>query len=273
MKKALIFLIVLSLNISLIGCSSTLLQENNNDNNITQSADTNDKTSVNNNADGEDSKIESSQSQSYEMLVYTEAPNENSSIKIQYPKFSYDGFDELNKLIYDKVKSFAKIDTSILKSDAALTIDYKSKITLQNSKIISIVFFGSSSIEGSSYPVNNLIPLNVDLSSMKEITLEDLYNINSDFEKVFFSKAFYPTDPITSCSKDNFKEMLKLQSPEYQTVDPFSIQNNVSCYLKEDGIVLSMPSVHATGCDYFEAQLNYSDVQKFYIPKQNYWEN
>jgi hypothetical protein len=210
---------------------------------------------------------------SYKMTFYTEAPNKNSSIKIQYPSFTGDDFEALNKLIYDKVQSFARIDTSLFPDDTGLTIDYQSAVTLQNNKIVSIVFWGYSNIEGSAHPVNNLIPLNVDLQSMKEITLKDLYTTDADFEKVFFDKAFFPTDPITSYDKTTFKDMLKLQSPEYQTVDPFSIPDNVTFFLKPDGIVLSLPAIHATGSDHLEAQLKYSDIQQFYIPSQNYWEN
>lgn len=214
-----------------------------------------------------------SSSEVYRISLYTEAPNKNSSIKIQYPSFSGNGLDALNTLIYDKVQSFAKIDTSLFSGDTGLTIDYQSAVTLQNSKIISIVFWGSSYVEGSAYPVNDLIPLNIDLQSLKEITLKDLYTTNADFETVFFDKAFFPIDPITSYDKAGFPEMLKLQSPEYQTADPFSIPDNVSFFLKPDGIVLSMPAVHATGSDHLEAQLKYSDIQQFYLLRQNYWEN
>jgi hypothetical protein len=209
----------------------------------------------------------------YEMRFYTEAPNQNSSIKIQYPSFSGNEFEALNTLIYDKVQSFAQIDTSLFTSDTGLTIDYQSAVTLLTSKIVSIVFWGYSYIEGSAYPVNNLIPLNVDLKTMKEITLNDLYTTNADFEKVFFDKAFFPTNPITSYEKESFPDMLKLQSPEYQTVDPFSIPDNITYFLKPDGIVLSLPAIHATGSDHLEAQLKYSDIQQFYLPGQNYWEN
>lgn len=214
-----------------------------------------------------------SSSGDYKMLLYTEVPNKNSTIKIQYPSFSGNDSDALNTLIYDKVQSFAKIDTSLFSGDTGLTIDYQSAVTLQNSKIISIVFWGSGYAESSAYPASNLIPLNIDLQSLKEITLKDLYTTDADFEKVFFDKAFFPTDPVTSYDEASFPEMLKLQSPEYQTVDPFSIPDNVSCFLKPDGLVLSMPAVHATGSDHFEAQLQSSDIQQFYLPTQNYWEN
>ncbi|WP_310603663.1 hypothetical protein [Anaerosporobacter sp.] len=210
--------------------------------------------------------------ESYSMSTYTEAPNEKSSIKIEYPSFVGNNVDALNTLVYDKVQSLAKIDTSLFSSDSALTIDYQSAVTLQNSKIVSIIFWGTSNIEGSAYPVTNLFALNIDLQSMKEVTLKELYTINDEFEKVFFEKAYFPTNPITSYDEASFPEMLKLQSSEYQTVDPFSIDNNVSFFLKPDGIVLSMPATHATGSDHIEAELNYSDIQQFYQLKQNYWQ-
>lgn len=207
----------------------------------------------------------------FKMDVYTEAPNKNSSIKIQYPQFSNN--DALNALVYDKVQSLAQIDTSLFSSDARLNIDYQSEVTLKNNKVVSIIFWGPGSIDDDSNTSNDLIALNIDLNSMKILTLKDLYTTNADFEAVFFKNAFFPEDPITSYDKDSFSEMLKLQSPEYQTVDPFSIEGNVSFFLKPDGIVLSMPAVHATGNDHFEAQLKYSDIQQFYLLNQNLWED
>lgn len=207
------------------------------------------------------------------MSVFTEAPNKNSSIKIQYPSFTGDHSDELNTLVLDKVQSFAEIDTTLFPADTALTVDYQSAVTLLNSKIVSIIFWGSSYTEDSAYPVSNLFTLNIDLQTMKEITLKDLYKTDADFEKVFFEKAFFPTDPITSYDETSFPEMLKLQSPEYQAVDPFSIADNITFFLKPDGIVFSMPAIHATGSDHLEAQLKYSDIQQFYLLQQNYWED
>nr|WP_288826241.1 hypothetical protein [uncultured Clostridium sp.] len=249
--------------------------ETTNNTDETQTANNTDESKTTNNTDETQTanNIEKPQAadQSYTISIYTDAPNKNSSVKIQYPKFNNN--DTLNTLVYDKVKSFAKIDPSLFSNDAGLTVDYQSAVTLQNNKIVSIVFWGTSYIEGSAYSVNDLITLNVDLQSMKEITFKDLYTANADFEKVFFDKSFFPSNPLTSYDETSFPEMLKLQSPEYQTVDPFTIADNISCFLKPDGVVLSMPAVHATGSDHFEAQLKYSDIQQFYQLEQNYWED
>lgn len=208
----------------------------------------------------------------YSMMFYTNAPNQTSSVKIEYPVFSEDKFNALNALIYTKVENLAQIDTSLFSKEADLNIDYQSAVTLLNSKAVSIIFWGLSSIEGAAYPINNLIAFNIDLASMEEITFEDLYIANTDFTNIFFNKAFFPANPITSYDEASFGEMLKLQSPEYQSVNPFSISGNVSCFLKPDGIVLSMPAAHATGNDHFEAQLKYEDIDEFYLLENKYWE-
>lgn len=90
--------------------------------------------------------------------------------------------------------------------------------------------------------------------------------MNADFEK-----AFFPSDPITSFDEEKFSEMLKTLTPEYNALDPFNDLDVVRCYLKPEGIVFSVPAVHASGSDHFEAELLYSDIQEYYIPEQIYW--
>ena len=220
-----------------------------------------------------DSSSSGPSSKGYQMLLYTTAPNKKSSIRIQYPRFTGTGFNALNAMIYAKVKSFVQNVYSEYSSDTGLTIDYKSAVTLQNKKIVSMIFWGSSYVEGGAHPYTDLIAFNIDLSSMDEVTFGDLYATDDGFEEVFFEKAFFPTNPVTSYDAARFPEMLRQQSPEYQSVSPFAYPDSVSCFLKPDGIVLSMGAVHATGSDHFEAQLRYSDIQEFYRLAQKYWEN
>jgi hypothetical protein len=209
----------------------------------------------------------------YEMELYTEVPNQDSSVQIQYPVFSGNKAEEINTLILTNVQDLTRLDTSYFPADTKLTIDYQSAVTLQNSKMISIVIWGIYNIEGSAYPTTNLYSLNIDLQSLEFITFKDLYAIKEGFEQTFFEKAFYPTDPATSYTKEDFSEMLKLQSPEYTSISPFDIPESIVCFLKPDGIVFSMPAIHATGSDHFEAEIRYSDIQDYYLPDQIYWED
>lgn len=206
------------------------------------------------------------------MELYTAGPNEESSISIQYPVFSGPGMEAVNALVQKKAASLATIDPDFFPAGAALTVDYQCSVTLQNSKMISLVFFGSSYVSGGAYPTTDLFPLNIDLADMREITFSDLYAPDADFTAVFFEKAFFPSEPVTSYDEASFAEMLQMQSPEFQTIDPFSVPDGVSCFLKPDGVVISLPSVHATGSDHFEAQVKYEDIAPFYLPSVNYRE-
>ena len=208
---------------------------------------------------------------SYEMRLYTEAPNKDSSIKIQYPVFSGYKAEEINTIILTKVLDMAWLDPLRMPKDPKFIFDYQATVTLQNSKMISIVFWGTSDLEGNQFPTTGLYSLNIDMQSLKLITFNDLYTVNKDFEKTFFEKAFFPSEPVTSYNEELFPEMLKFQTPEYRLPGPFSIPESVLCFFKPEGIVLSMSAVHASGSDHFEAELLYSDIQEYYLPEKIYW--
>lgn len=118
----------------------------------------------------------------------------------------------------------------------------------------SVVFWGSSYMEGGAHPTNCL------------------YSASQEFEAVFFEKAYVPTAPKTSYDDIDFAELLKQQNSEYQIASPFSIEGNLTYFLKPDGIVFSMSAPYVLG-DHFEAQMNYNDIEKFYLPEQKYWES
>ena len=211
----------------------------------------------------------------YVMSLYTEAQNQNSSFKIQYPFFIWDRKNkavEINRLILNKMREIAEIDPGNFPENPKVIANFQSSVTLLNSKIVSIVFWGDIDIEVSQFPTTNLYALNIDLENLKEIQPPDLHTTNEKFEKVFFEKAFFPKNPITSSSEEQFSEMLKYQTSEYQSISPFKFSEDLKFFLKPEGIVFSLPSVHANGYDHFEAELLYSDIQEFYLPEQIYWE-
>ena len=197
------------------------------------------------------------QQANYTMNHYMPSPY----IDIQYPQFTD---EKLNTLILDKL---SRMKENIAEN---ATMIYSCAVTLNNDKMVSIVFWGGGEVVDGMHESTDLQTLNIDVKAYQELTLQDMYNVNGDFEKVFLNKAYYPSAPQTSYDAASFAEMLMLQTPAYNSVSSFSI-GVVQCFLKPDGIVLSMPSVHATGNDHFEGQLNYSDIQSFYRLQENVW--
>ena len=198
----------------------------------------------------------------YEMLYY--APT--ASIRIQYPRFTGTGMDALNGLILSHV-------LGMVTGTAGVTMDYQAAVTLRNAKIVSMIFWGYVNVDGSAHPYTDLSALNIDLAALKPVQFTDLYAVNSAFEKVFFKKAYFPSNPVTSYSAETFMDMLKLQTAEYESISPFSQLGlpTVTCFLKPGGVVLSMPAMHASGSDHLEAELKYADIQQFYRLSQKYW--
>ena len=268
----------------LIGCSQTVPLENIQQKStqgipeqqivtetVTNAANDTDR-SLSAESSSSDSNSEQTVSQtvpSYEMSVYTQSQNENSSVYIEYPIFyNLDKSSELNALILKTVQDFAILDPDYFPQDAKYTINYQSQVTLQNSNVVSIVFWGTRDIEVSAFPVFTLYTINVDPHSLKPIKLTDLYNVDKDFKKVFFEKSFYPSVPVTVYEKDDFSEMLEEHADEYVTIDPFVSPDTISFFLTSDGIILSLIAAHASG-DHFEAELLYSDIQDYYIGEVN----
>lgn len=215
--------------------------------------------------------VEVSSDSTYEMQVYTKAPNQKSSVKIHYPVFSGNKAEEINAIIMAHVLEKAQLNPLYFSENTKMTVEYQSAVTLQNSKIVSIVFWGAFDTEESQFPTTTIFSLNINLQSMKLVSLTDLYTINEEFEKIFFEKAFFPSNPITSYSEEKFSEMLKLQTSEYKLPSPFTYADSMKFFLKPERIVLIMSAVHATGSDHFEAELLYSDIQDYYLLKQIYW--
>ena len=199
-----------------------------------------------------------------EMLIY--APSDG--IQIQYPRFTGEGTEALNALVFEHVQRMSDLEAN----PEDVTLDYQAAVTLYNSRIVSIVFWGYGDIFGSAHPFTALYPLNIDLATLQQVTIGDLYTIDTGLEAVFFEKAYFPTDPVTSYSADVFADMLELQTPAYQPFSLFSEPGYISCFFKPDGLVFILPAVHATGSDHFEAEVPYADIQPFYLPAQNYWE-
>ncbi len=185
------------------------------------------------------------------------------TISMEYPQFIGEKFKGLNAVIEQKIKEPFELGYN------ELTYTSKSAVTFMNSKIVSIVFWGNGAYKTSAFPTTDLSTLNIDLKTLQNIPANEIFNINSNFESVFFKKAFYPGSPQTSFTQREFPDMLALQAQDSKASSRFV---SYSYFLKNDGVVFSLPSVHATGNDHFEAQVNFDDISNYIINgKGLYW--
>lgn len=78
----------------------------------------------------------------YEMRLYTEASNEDSSVRVQYPVFSGHKAEAVNSLILTKVQDIAYLDPSLFPENPKYNCVMQAAVTLINPKIVSVVFWG-----------------------------------------------------------------------------------------------------------------------------------
>ena len=91
---------------------------------------------------------------------------------MEYPWFQGEEFAELNELIYDKVLELGTIDPDTAHPDWGLIADYQAEVTFQNSRVVSIVFWGDGYFTTSNHPWGNLRGLTVDLETMRRSSWE-----------------------------------------------------------------------------------------------------
>jgi hypothetical protein len=206
----------------------------------------------------------------YEMRVFNDAPIENSTVSIEYPYFIGSEFNILNAVIYAKLECLVRYAYAWYEYTSHNYLDMECAVTLMNSKAVSIVFWGKAYREDRHD--DSIFTLNIDLSTLKEIKLAELYNIDANFENAFFANAYQPTAPDTSPYDRDFYEYLRYQTREYNTTDPFTFSEQFPFFLKPNAIVISIPMAHAGG-NHFEAQLDFDVIVPYYKLNTKLWEN
>lgn len=207
----------------------------------------------------------------YTIKIYTDAPNVNSSVYVEYPFFYSKDLSMLNTIIYDKAITLGTDDSITENSVTGLISNYQVAVTLQNSKVVSMVFWGSSYFTNSQHPWSSLVGFTVDLLTMEEIKLSDLFPLDDiEFRKTFFEHAVFPGEPVTSYDEENFEAFFPRYPYHLPLENIYNYDGNF--YLKPEGVVISRAATHATGNDHMEALLTYDFAEPYYLPDQFYWD-
>ena len=155
----------------------------------------------------------------------------------------------------------------------AIDIDYK--IMRNDSDYFSIIFEGLCNSKFAAHPTHCFIPITIDKTSKKLITINDLYHINDDFINIFRKEVNkqireglairlqilpedIPDDTI-ECILESFNDV------ELYAIKENFIQNSGHDYkffLTNEtlGISISIPFVMG---DHFEININYDELQQF----------
>lgn len=213
------------------------------------SSDSNDNTNTN-----------SDNANTYDNYTLETKTYTSNNITITYPQISNlsdtKKADSINKLLEDVALS--SLNTYTQDDMNTLTIEVNYKVTLQNERYLSIVYFGSSFLEGAAYPNSLFYTENIDLANGSIISLSDFSDINNIATKlkdISSVKALADETELSDAHKtflmniDDSELLNLLKDSDFKVVNN-SLQapsNGTYSYMTDEGIVISLQVIHALG--------------------------
>lgn len=178
---------------------------------------------------------------------------------VEYPIFRGKGAWEVSQTVYERALELVTIQYDDIPQEA-LSGEYSCAVTLLNDRVLSLVFYGWSYIEGGAHPWADLIPMNLDLQTLESFKLSELYRMGTpDFVELCYAKGRFPGEPVTAFSEDYYSEAFA-----YERDTGHNMQYANDGFLKPEGAVFSCPSDHFIG-DHLETLVLYEDLRDFYI--------
>lgn len=262
MKKLIIFVSLIS--ILFTGCSKNTTTNVNKGNNskstVKQNKDSNDKKEIA--LDNEKSNLSSNSNNydsqnkktyNYDLSITEYNYNESGkSISIKYPQIVNSTDNNYSDKINSILKNSALNIIDKYKNIDKYTLTINCNITLENSNILSIQYTGLFTSVESYIPQNIFYTTNIDILSKKELTTNDILNIDNNLLNTLKTKGVIinSTGDLKAAQEDELKSL---------QFDNF-INSIEGIYLTSSDIVFSIEVLHAIG-DHMEIQVPYSNIK------------
>lgn len=182
------------------------------------------------------------------------------NMSVEYPVFRGRGAEEVNARLQSRAEELCTIQYEEY-PQSALSGEYRCAVTLQNERVLSLIFWGWSYIEGGIHPWTDLIPMNLDLQTMESFKLSALYRMDDPgFVERCYAQGGYPGEPDTCYGPELYEEAFAHERNESR-----SLQYADNGFLKPEGVVVSAAADHFTGSDHIEILVPWDALADFYI--------
>jgi len=186
------------------------------------------------------------------------AVKENMSV--EYPVFRGSGAEAVNAKLQTRAEELCTIQYEEY-PQSALSGEYRCAVTLQNERVLSLIFWGWSYIEGGIHPWTDLIPMNLDLQTLESFKLSALYRMDDPgFVERCYAQGGYPGEPDTCYGPELYEEAFAHERTESR-----SLQYADNGFLKPEGVVVSAAADHFTGSDHIEILVPWDALADFYV--------
>ncbi|WP_163859226.1 PdaC/SigV domain-containing protein [Paenibacillus elgii] len=221
----------------------------------------------NNNKNSEVRKFDLEVSKGIDYEIVTEVYN-YKRIKIKYPQIiNWDERDKQNKVneivkeeAYGGLNNFSQDELN----EYSLDLDYR--ITWKSNNLISIQYSGIGNSDGTAHPNHEFYTTNIDINKGIKVKLGDLINIDENFVKKFKEGKLQSTITEQRYILDEYTS----QEWVDRLTNSDSKESEISCYLTEDSLGISVPVSHAVG-DHAEFEIKYQDIINNIKAEQELW--
>lgn len=185
--------------------------------------------------------------------TWEDKSHKGSSVSIKYPQLGGGDYSKANRIIQDAVKNYP---TSVYGDNYAdLVLDMNYQIALDDNSMLSIVFAGIGNVRAAAHPNNTLFTVNVNVDSGKKLSLEDSYQIDEKFIRIF--KEQWRAQSNTEISDYIFT--LTEEELKNQLTAADSAGSTVYSYFTDKNLGISFPVPHAIG-DHVEVTIPYHEI-------------
>lgn len=271
MNKKIVLISLISLSILIGGCGSKTTSNSTSASKQDSNKITNSKGEVSQQAN----KSDEVSALNFEIITKT---YENKKVKINYPQIANLSDVNKQKRINDLIKNDILTHQDVERE--GLIIDSNYEIMWKSSRLLSIVYKGTGSLETSMHPDNEIYVTNVNIEKETILKFKDLINLDNSFaEKLKNIKNRVWTPKLLPDVKMDDKEVIsmiedQLKGMENKNLISYfdSAEFEFCGYFTKDYFGISIATNHAVG-DYAELKIKYGDIEDNIKPENEIWKD
>lgn len=194
-------------------------------------------------------------------------------LDVLYPHFRGRKSAEVNAIVCDCAEEISTSWEGVF--EGPYTGGYKYAVTLLNDRVLSVVFWGETTQTGTFTSRHGIRTLNLDLQTLQPFELGDLYRIDDPgFVEAVYQNGRLPGEPETGFPTvpdygwENKGHAWIFDSLFTAFREERRLDNTVQyahCFLKPEGLVLSVYDELNHYCDHFEVLVPYEALEPWYI--------
>ena len=187
-----------------------------------------------------------------EPCVFEDTSRENSNVVVRYPRFisAEGGFDEINRQVEEKAKSFAEDVYLQDYVNLDLSLEYAYSVS---EKYVSVAFEGIGNVSTAAHPNNHYETIVFSREGQSIVTLSDMYEVDDALTSAFMKHLQETGDGAADYFNETYDAASLLSKCDNGSSECYS-------YITDTELTISFSVPHALG-DYVKVTIPLEELQ------------